>query len=350
MEILICPAKGNALILPGFNRETKGMLQLLRYNSVISFLLFCLVCSACKKESIAPGHEKITINSGKDLRAVYFTGPMTGFVAGGKFEKEGYIYRTADGGATWENVYTTHWSVNDIRFLDDETGYACGDSLHIIRTTDQGTNWTDVPLSWYPYEQHIVPLKHITFADDTTWYFTGGRYYQYGINVRTMNGGYHWDNMVFEVELNTAYFSDGQHGLLGGYGLILMTSDGNETFTPNDFKGDNITGMCFMDPENGAACGFDGGIYGTQDGGISWHTWMKPNATFGPRIHFNAIEYDAKGCMAVGNDGVAYHSDDAGDSWTAIDLNISNHFNDVMLHDDHFIIVGEDGLLVKIYL
>ncbi len=326
------------------------MLRLSGHNSVIISLLFCLACVACKKESISPDHVKNIIDQGKDLRSVYFTGPMVGFVAGGKYEKEGYIYKTTDGGNTWENVYHTHWSVNDIRFLDDETGYACGDSLHIIRTSDQGETWTNVPLSWYPYDHHIVPLKHISFADDTTWYFTGGRYYLYGINVRTTNGGYYWDNMVFEVELNTAHFRDGQHGLLGGYGIILMTSDGNETFTPNDFTGDNITGMRFRDQQNGVACGYDGGIYGTHDGGISWQTWMNPNSNFGNRVHFNAIEYTTRGCLAVGNDGVAYHSDDAGASWSVLDLDISLNFNDVILHDDRFIIVGEEGLLIMVDL
>ena len=312
------------------------------------YILLLILLASCRKDWIQPEILVSSVAKGVTLKAVCFLDPVTGFVSGGQFEEQGYIYKTYDGGDTWENVFTADWSVNDVRFLSETEGYACGDSLHILKTTDQGQTWELMPLSWYPYEEYLLPLKHIEFANDTTWYFTGGRYYQYGINVRTQYAGSWWDNEVFQVELNTSYFRDGNHGLLAGYGIIYKTPDANVTFIPEEFEGDNITSLSFPDPDRGMACGFNGGVYSTEDGGETWNTLVKPNGYFGHRIHFNAVRFTGENAMVVGDDGVIYYSSSSGRSWSPVDAGTGNDLNGIDFIGGQYLVVGTDGTFLRI--
>jgi len=285
----------------------------------------------------------------KRLKSVCFINPSTGFVSGGITGEEGYIYGTTDGGIKWQLILSTNWSINDINFLDPHKGFACGDSLHIVKSIDQGVTWDLVQLSWLPYPEYIIPLKHIEFADDTTWYFTGGQNYEFGVNVRTQNGGSWWDMEVFQVELNSAYFSEADVGLVAGYGIVYITYDGNSNFVPSDFQGDNITSLSFVDPMHGFASGYNGGIFQSDDGGATWHAVLKPNGYIGSRVHFNDIEFTGITGVAVGNRGIIYYSSNDGISWDLVNIDSDIDFYNVKFVDGQYYVCGEDGIFLKIH-
>ena len=106
--------------------------------------------------------------------------------------------------------------------------------------------------------------------------------------------------------------------------------------------------MSFNGPENGMACGYDGGIYTSRDGGTTWETSMKPNGYLGRRLHFNKIVNHSGGCMAVGNAGTVFYSGNGGGSWTEIDIDADGDFYDVMYMDGQFVLVGEGGEVIKL--
>ncbi len=314
------------------------------------FHFFVLALLGCDKEVVTPEMSHMVLPGSPEILSVCHLDGATAFVSGGIHEQEGYIFRTLDGGVTWEAVFRGDLAIRAVSFLDSLEGYACGDSLSILKTLDRGATWEPVRLSWYPNPEYILPLKAITFADDTTWFFTGGRHFQYGINVRTQNGGLWWDNEVFQVELNSAYFRDERHGLLAGYGILYTTPDANVTFIPNDFTGDNLTSLSFLDPMNGLACGYDGGIYSTGDGGLSWSVRVKANGPLGNRRHFNSIGYFQSGCLAVGENGAACFSGDGGATWSDLDLGLHNDLHDVCFVDGHFVVAGSEGAYLRLKL
>ena len=59
----------------------------------------------------------------------------------------GAIYRTTDGGATWEPAYSTDF-IGELaispRYADDRTVCAAGQSPRVVRSTDGGTTWEPV--------------------------------------------------------------------------------------------------------------------------------------------------------------------------------------------------------------
>ena len=70
-----------------------------------------------------------------------------------QFEKYGYILKTTDGGANWEENYSIiDIELNDIQFIDDNTGWAVGENGIVLRTTNGGVTWVEK-------EQETIPKK-----------------------------------------------------------------------------------------------------------------------------------------------------------------------------------------------
>ncbi|MCY7409952.1 MAG: hypothetical protein LH473_06745 [Chitinophagales bacterium] len=86
------------------------------------------------------------------MYAVWFVNDQVGFAAG-YFEEMSLgnlpsIMKTSDGGITWENIYKNEGIISfgepliDIRFQDEENGFAIGEDGESVFTTDGGLTWT----------------------------------------------------------------------------------------------------------------------------------------------------------------------------------------------------------------
>lgn len=319
-----------------------------RFGFNLVLILLILLHFSCKKDVIEPLTTYTSLGNGLHIRSICFADSVSGFVAGGSVGTSGFIYQTDNGGSTWNPVLQTDWCIYDINFLDNLTGCACGDSLKILKTMDGGLSWNAVQLSWFPDPEFIVPLKNIEFADATTWYFCGGDQYKAGVNIRTQDGGGWWDMQVFQASLNASYFRDATYGLLAGYGVVYITQDTNVSFSYSDFEGDNLTGLSFMSPAQGVACGYNGGIYKTTDGGHAWETVVSPNGYLGTRTHFNGIVSIQNAIVAAGNNGFIYYSSDHGNSWTETSSPTDENLLAVTFHRGHYWAVGQNGSIVAI--
>ena len=77
-----------------------------------------------------------------------FLDPMHGWYASGGPERG--VYRTSDGGHTWQSVQAPAPHVTDVQFVDPDHGWvAMGVGAYtsqLARTTDGGAHWTVLPL------------------------------------------------------------------------------------------------------------------------------------------------------------------------------------------------------------
>ena len=53
----------------------------------------------------------------------------------------GYIYRTTDGGETWDVQFATEAALFNLHFIDKQTGWVVGDRRRVFVTTDGGNTW-----------------------------------------------------------------------------------------------------------------------------------------------------------------------------------------------------------------
>lgn len=74
-----------------------------------------------------------------DLTSVDMINDMMGYACGGKIYRQGVLYRTWDGGTTWQFTYKEH-EMKSVVMLDAQSGYASGYGV-IYHTNDYGATW-----------------------------------------------------------------------------------------------------------------------------------------------------------------------------------------------------------------
>ncbi len=125
------------------------------------------------------------------LNTICFINHQTGFISG----YNGQIYRTTNSGINWSNSYIDTTSClylfpkNDIYFINQQTGFACGGVLDlqgiIVKTTNSGA-------SWYSYCVSVEPLNMIIDLGGGRIAAMGGDYDLGSIYASTTNNGNNW--------------------------------------------------------------------------------------------------------------------------------------------------------------
>ncbi|MCC7437557.1 MAG: T9SS type A sorting domain-containing protein [Armatimonadetes bacterium] len=127
-----------------------------------------------------------TIGDERRISGFYFIDKHHGFVTGrhsavGPSQKEGILYRTTDGGKTWDSTITEDGILVDIQFFNPALGYAVGNHASIYVTTDSGKTWKS-ERAW-PYnfstDKNVDFLNIELLPDQRTVIITG-----YGVILR----------------------------------------------------------------------------------------------------------------------------------------------------------------------
>ncbi len=247
--------------------------------------------------------------------SLYFINENTGWAAGN------YIYKTTDGGNTWDEIYNPSETIYDIYFISSLTGWAVGWNGLIIKTTDGGDTWETLD------SETTDNLESVYFISSLTGWATG----ECGI-LKTTDGGESWVNQ-FPIELeyvsiNSVYFIDENNGWAAGFN-ILRTTDGGENWTECMVNGSYgmwfmLNSLFFADENNGWTVGYDG-IYKTSDGGSTW--FSQTNMT---NIEYNDVFFiDEMTGWMVGGQGVIIKTTDGGASWDYLYSETSNGIDEV---------------------
>ncbi len=167
----------------------------------------------------------------REIHAIHFTDARNGFASNGQ-----NLYKTTNGGQTWSFINIDFY-INDIHFLDMNTGFASGTGGNfssngvIMKTTDGGNTWQEILDVRDPslfvtsfHKMNVVDAQTIITAVQNTDYL-----------FRTTNGGQTWDSV--KVNLDSVYYlsdfnftSVSSGHVLADGGKILFTNDGGATW------------------------------------------------------------------------------------------------------------------------
>ncbi len=144
--------------------------------------------------------------------SIVFVNHDTGFVCMGT-----NIYRTVNGGSTWNIQFTCGKFISSFDFIG-ETGYAVGKFGAILKTTNTGVNWTVI--NTFNTNQYLFECS---FLNESTGWVVGDT----GLILFTTNGG---NSFIQETSgttkrLTTSYLRDSTIWCAGGLG----TSPGNSS-------------------------------------------------------------------------------------------------------------------------
>jgi photosystem II stability/assembly factor-like uncharacterized protein len=232
-----------------------------------------------------------------DLSDIYFINDVEGWVTSSSHAE---IYHTTDGGETFE-VQTTAFPCNAIWMLNENEGYAGGQSGFVYRTTDGGTNWnfhgtitttlTDISFPPQPadtgyacgfngkiYKVHpsgvismtsnvgTTDLSSITFPTTTEGWACGEQVVVHYIN--------NWitDQTLPFAGYNNIFFIDNNNGwAVGDNGIIIRTIDGMNWFTQTNPDSNSLFDVFFLNENEGWTVGFNGSILRSSNGGSNWN-------------------------------------------------------------------------------
>lgn len=276
---------------------------------------------------LAPSHGNYI--SSAWFRSLFFLNASQGYAVG-DFEK---IFRTSDGGATWD---TLSWSsltapyvrYTSVAFLNESVGYIAGHRVDnilmnfnftefVMKTTDGGLNWTEatVPVvgdfrtlvmqfvsadtcfvhlkdtqgddqlfnssdggaTWIPVTPPLRKIYAAQWMDDRTGLAYGrDANYEYRL-YRTENSGDLWesvsmpvfDNQIRDVIRDFAFGGGGNGFAVGDGGNIMVTTDKGKTWQSRNEAYPNFFTVNFPS-QNTAYASSAKGFFKSEDGGQNW--------------------------------------------------------------------------------
>ncbi len=210
----------------------------------------------------------------------------------------------AQNSGTNENLY-------DIEFLNNRIGWAVGDAGVVIKTTNGGANWINVP---NPSIQYGGLMWSIQPVDSEVVYAVAG----YDFIMKTSDGGNNWSVLSGRPGSITAfkslYFLNRDSGWFLGTNKVFRTFNGGNTldsfyapwFTNND--------IYFKDINTGVFCG-TGRAFKSTDGGENWFDTNVPVIAYHV---FMKLGHYGNNLWVAGGGSPVFRSSDFGDTWVNI--------------------------------
>jgi len=175
----------------------------------------------------------------------------------------GDIFRTSNGGASWQNMNppATDWLYN-VDFINETTGFVTGNNGVLLKTSDAGLTWTLIPTGT---TNRIVDVD---FSDE----LNGCAAAWNGTLLRTTDGGNSWSiiSIPSTTNLQSVQFVDANTGFAVG-GVILKTTDGGMTWSSVYSDSGSFFYLVHVNPNGqGYAVGASGVFAKTSNMGSTW--------------------------------------------------------------------------------
>ena len=225
----------------------------------------------------------------------------------------GFVLTTTIAFTQWEWQYPVPQgnALNDIFYINQNTGWAVGDAGTIIRSEDGGLS----------YEVINYPTSHNLWAVEFFDLFTGFAVGDSGMLLKTSNGGNTWDFQDMGLTRNLTdicLLLPEKIWITGDKGTILY-SDDNGTSWQSQFSDTSIVlnSVCFIDDSHGWVAGttttYESVLLHTIDGGVSWTQLFSDSTSYRWRVTF----FDSLNGYGY-YPGLVSKTSDGGKSWYGV--------------------------------
>jgi len=259
--------------------------------------LLCLLVIILSGTSSKAQWQQLSFPSNMSLDRASFPTGQVGFVANSLSPK---LWRTQDGGATWDSTTFSN-NVHDVDFINADTGFVLygSSSVYKLSTTyNGGDTWSDqtMPSPGFSYYQMVY------FTNANTGYVN-----TYDATIlQTTDGGANWNTLPLG---SYGYMSDKDHinedtliltGADGTFmyrGALYRSDDGGNNWTThlNDSSYTTYTGSHFINGSLGFAVydyGWNPGIstlIKTGDGGLTWSDFYSDTTLVFQDVYMNSV-------------------------------------------------------------
>lgn len=202
------------------------------------------------------------VGASKPFLDVHFSDLQSGFAVGAY----GFIFKTTDGGKTWENYGNRldnpdRFHLNTIAQLDGGIVLVAGEAGTMFRSEDGGESW-DIADS--PYDGSFFGLSATGEPGAVLVFGLRGHLF------RSEDSGQTWDQLDSGTEstlMGAAYDGSGKVSVVGNSGSVLFSNDGGRQFT--EYVRENRLGnvsLVYLDGRRVVVTGEAGVILTTPSG------------------------------------------------------------------------------------
>uniref|UniRef100_A0A832G8A8 T9SS type A sorting domain-containing protein n=1 Tax=Ignavibacterium album TaxID=591197 RepID=A0A832G8A8_9BACT len=202
-----------------------------------------------------------------DIRGFYMLNSSKGFAVG----NTGRIWKTTDGGYTWDLFVASTAAFSDVTFLNNQFGVASGNNGIIFKTTDGGDSWINISNTG-----STAGFNGVAIVDTNTILVAGSN-----VVYKTTNGGTNWFQVnpgVSASPISRIRMLDANKGYIigasgtSGVGYVFRTTDGGNNWTNINFPYSNnmLYDVAFRTEFDFVLVGAEGGVFHTTDNGLSW--------------------------------------------------------------------------------
>ncbi len=248
----------------------------------------------------------------------------------------GSLVLSTDSGAVWFKAKTNFGNgVNAVAFENEDTAIAVESGGQIIRTSDQGSSWSQ-PYLWDSSFGVTANLNAVDSKAPGHYVVVGG----YNTLLYTFDDGKTWNQGALSdwpstgINFGGVAMWDDKFGVaVGSSGVIIRTNDGGQSwqYLPDFPLFNDLYSIAFPknDTSHGIAVGAGGAIVLTSDGGKHW-TNGKTGILEKNTHSFNAIAFrDATHAITIGDNGIAFSTSDFGTTWSPITLPVTQSMRSI---------------------
>ena len=309
-------------------------------------LLLCLT-AGCKKDLLHwQTAAKIETGTTARLNRALVLDDSTIIICGGqKFFTTEYLV-SHDGGNTFQHLTIPEGLVGQygICATPQHTIYTCGQYGNMLKSFDKGNTWHYFRAGDYRY------YVGIAFVTENRGLAITNENYDAGAIAAIDSNGAILENTNYNFGLYDIKMATPAIGYASGLGVVMKTIDSGRTWAYTALDNDLYKAVYCRSAQDVWACGNNGTIAHTTNGGGHWDVLRHGNDILLPRYYLNDIVFtdDTHG-YAVGEDGLIIYTDDAAKHWEQLDNVSSDGFNWIVPCPDGTLLAGGDnGALYKL--
>ncbi len=302
---------------------------------MLKYKILFITCLLISFTSISFSQSGWTVcyqNSGYYFYSVDFVNDNTGYV----LDVVGRVLKTTNSGVNWNEITNLQSDVIDIDFINEQTGFICGDTYcSILKTTNGGFNWQIKAL----YNQYMFDID---FIDSNTGFAVG----EGGNIVKTTNSGNSWVQLFSPP--NSSFYSisvvNPSTMFVAGNRVIKTTNGGINWIDISPwpvYKSSYSYSVDFVNKDSGCAILYFG-VYTTTNSGQTWHTLSDSISHHDVFFANNTIGY------LCGDNGTILKTTNNGLDWYQEPTNINNQLTAIYFSDMNTgYCVGRGGVILK---
>jgi photosystem II stability/assembly factor-like uncharacterized protein len=268
-------------------------------------------------------------NSGTSnfLNQIFFLNKDTGYV----LQDNGVLRRTIDGGANWNIIYSGTPRPYHIAFTDYMNGHAAGENC-ILRTTDGGYSWS------VRYTDATIDFRQVTFPNSNTGYIIANYGLDSLILFKTIDSGNTWMKINSQYNIYSCFYwamsfpsVDTGYIVVDACSMVGKTYNGGASIQFDSLPASvGTVGVYFRTSNEGIVTGYNGEIFKTTSAGNLWINVADPGNSL-PLYAGYFVSHDTG--WVVGGDGfssgVILKTANGGGSWTNTTGLNSETFNSI---------------------